>query len=163
MVARTDKPTHSQELQVSLPSDTEIVMTRVFHAPRRLVFEAHSKAEHIQQWWGPRRHRMVSCEMDFRPDGAWRYVLEHNGKQYVFHGVYKEIRAPEGFVWTFEFESEGAGDERYTFNERDGWTTLTARSVFPSKQARDAILKSGMQEGAAETWDRLAEHLATMS
>lgn len=155
---------NSSALTLTLPSDTEIMMTRVFNAPRRLVFEAHTKPEHMKQWWGPREFTMVTCEMDFRPGGKWRYVLRSARGDFAFRGEYREIVAPEKIVWTFEFEGV-PGDvavETMTLVERDGKTTLTTRSVAPSRAARDAVLKSGMQKGAAETWDRLAEHLLTM-
>jgi uncharacterized protein YndB with AHSA1/START domain len=115
-------------LQLTLPSDTEIVMTRVFDAPRRLVFEAHSKPEHLRHWWGPREFTMALCEMDFRPGGKWRYVLRSARGDFAFRGEFREIVAPERIVWTFEFE--GA--------------------------------QSGMEKGAAETWDRLAEYVSTL-
>lgn len=151
-------------LQLTLPSDTEIVMTRVFDAPRRLVFEAHSKPEHLRHWWGPREFTMALCEMDFRPGGKWRYVLRSARGDFAFRGEFREIVAPERIVWTFEFEG-APGDvavETLTLTERDGRTTLTTRSVASSRAARDAVLQSGMEKGAAETWDRLAEYVSTL-
>lgn len=156
--------TNSSALTLTLPSDTEIMMTRVFDAPRRLVFEAHSKPEHLKHWWGPREFSMASCEMDFRPGGMWRYVLRSTRGDFAFRGEYREIVPPERIVWTFEFEG-APGEvavETLTLVERAGKTTLTTRSVAPTRAARDAILQSGMEKGAAETWDRLAEHLQTM-
>jgi uncharacterized protein YndB with AHSA1/START domain len=109
---------------------------------------------------------MVSCEMDFRPGGRWRYVLRKpNGHEYAFRGEFREIVPPERIVWTFEFEG-APGDvavETLTLVERDGITTLTTRSVAASREARDAVLQSGMEAGAAETWDRLEEYVGGMA
>lgn len=153
------------ELTLTLASDTEITMSREFRAPRELVFEAHADCAHIRQWWGPRGHTMATCEMDFRPGGAWRFVdRDADGNELAFFGQYREIVRPERIVWTFGFEGMDGepGEEVLTLEEHDGVTTLTTRSFFPSLEARDATIASGMEHGAAETWDRLAEHLATM-
>ena len=154
-----------RRLIVTLPSDREIQMTRVFDAPRQLVFEAHARAEHLRQWWGPRGFTMQSCELDFRPGGAWRFVLRKpDGREYAFRGEFREIVAPERIVWTFEFEGV-PGDiavETLTLAERDGRTILTARSLYASRESRDATLRSGMEAGAAETWDRLAEYVGRL-
>jgi uncharacterized protein YndB with AHSA1/START domain len=155
----------SGKLTVTTPSDTEIQMTRVFDAPRDLVFEAHSSAEHMKNWWGPRKYETISAEVDFRPGGKWRIVHRGpDGEEYGFHGEYREIVRPERIMWTFEFEGAPGqvAVETVTFEERDGKTTLTAISDAGSKEARDAVLESGMTEGAAETFDRLDEYLETM-
>src|ERR1043165_10303824 len=92
-------------LTLSLPSDREILLTRVFDAPRDLVFEAHSKPEHVRRWWGPARYEMVVCEMDFRPGGTWRFVQRGpEGDEHGFHGEYREIVRPERLAYTFEYE-----------------------------------------------------------
>lgn len=155
----------SGKLTVTTPSDTEIQMTRVFDAPRDLVFEAHSSAEHMKHWWGPRKYETISAEVDFRPGGKWRIVHRGpDGEEYGFHGEYREIVRPERIVWTFEFEGAPGqvAVETVTFEEHDGKTTLTAISDAGSKEARDAVLESGMTEGAAETFDRLEEYLETL-
>ena len=152
-------------MTLSLPSDREIVLTRTFDAPRDLVFEAHSKAEHLRNWWGPRKYETSLCEIDFRPGGTWRMVHRGpDGEEFGFHGEYREIVPPEKIVWTFEFEGApgNVSVETATFEERDGKTILTASAVYDSAEARDAMLQTGMEDGAAETWDRLAEYLATM-
>jgi uncharacterized protein YndB with AHSA1/START domain len=155
---------------VTTPSDTEIVMTRVFDAPRELVFEAHTSCEHVSRWWGPRKYEFASCDIDFRPGGAWRIVHRGpDGDEIAFFGEYLEIVRPERIVWTFAFEgltgreglSGGPGPETMTFEEHDGRTTLTSRSVFPSAEVRDAVLRSGMEEGAVEAYERLDEYLET--
>ena len=152
-------------LTVTTPSDREIVMTRVFDAPRDLVFEAHASCEHLSRWWGPRRYEIVGCEVDFRPGGAWRIVHRGpEGEEYGFRGEYREIVPPERIVWTFEFEGmpSSVSVETLTLEERDGKTTLTATSVFDSVEARDGMLESGMESGAAETYERLDEYLEAL-
>jgi len=155
----------SEAVVVELPSDREIVMTRVINAPRRLVFEAVSKCEHLKHWWGPRRHTMSSCELDFRPGGKWRFVLKGpNGREYGFRGEIREIVPPERVVQTFEFEGLPGhiSVDTLTLTEKDGKTTWHARSVYASVEDRDGMLTSGMEEGANETMDRLDEFLAKM-
>jgi uncharacterized protein YndB with AHSA1/START domain len=93
----------NKSLTVTLPSDLEIKMTRVFAAPRALVFEAHSRCEHIKHWWG-RKENELDCEMDFRTGGHYRFVQRPpDGEAYAFRGEYREIVAPEKIVQTFEF------------------------------------------------------------
>ena len=155
----------SNKLEVSTPSDTEIRMTRTFDAPRDLVFEAHSSAEHIKNWWGPRKYEVVSAEYDFRPGGKWRILHRGpEGDEHGFRGEFKEIVPPERIVWTFEYEGAPGqiAVETMTLEEHDGKTTLTVMSDAGSKEARDGVLESGMQEGAAETYDRLDDYLATL-
>jgi uncharacterized protein YndB with AHSA1/START domain len=150
-------------LSVATPSDLEIVMTRVFDAPRELVFEAHSKCEHIKRWWG--RGNPLDCDMDFRPGGTYRFVERApDGGDYAFRGEYREIVAPERLVQTFEFEGMPGHvvTETLTFVEQDGKTTLTSRSLFDSVEDRDGMLSSGMETGAAQSLDKLAELLETM-
>ncbi|HSD49558.1 MAG TPA: SRPBCC family protein [Actinomycetota bacterium] len=150
---------------MTTPSDREIVMTRVFDAPRELVFDAHSSCEHVSKWWGPREYDVVSCDIDFRPGGAWRIVHRGpSGDEFAFFGEYREIVRPERFVWTFGFEGMPGepGPETYVFEEHDGKTTLTATAVFGSVEERDAVLGSGMESGAAETWERLDEYLEVL-
>ena len=152
----------SGEIKVTTPSDREIVMTRVFDAPRELVFEAHSSCEHMERWWGPRKYTVIDCKMDFRPGGEWRIVHRGpDGEEYGFRGEFREIVPPEKIVWTFEFEGMPGhvSVETLTLDEQDGKTKLTATSLWDSVEDRDGMLETGMQEGAAETWDRLAELL----
>lgn len=163
-----EKASGADTFTISMPSDREIVMTRVFNAPRRLVFDAHSKPEHLSRWWGPRGSTLSVCEMDFRPGGAWRYVVRGaDGTESPFKGVFREIVPPERIVWTFIYDVEPysvhEGIETMTFTEQDGKTTLTTNSLFPSVEVRDGIVASGMEEGSRETWDRLAEHLQSMA
>ena len=157
--------TGSRRLEVTTPSDREIVMTRAFDAPRELVFEAHSSCEHMSRWWGPRGYEIVDCKIDFRPGGAWRIVHRGpDGDEFTFFGEYREIVPPERIVWTFGYEGMPGepGPETMTLEEHDGKTTFKSVSVFDSVEARDAMLESGMEAGAAETMDRLDEYLEVM-
>jgi len=164
MAARTgNKPS----LTVTLPSDCEIMMTRSFDAPRSLVFDAHTKPEHLVHWFGPRGHTLSVCTVDLRPGGAWRFVLrEPDGREMGMKGVYREIVPPARLVYTEIFDDfeEMAGESIVTtiFEELDGKTTVTSTSAYRSKEIRDAVVQSGMEYGAAETYDRLAEYLATV-
>jgi uncharacterized protein YndB with AHSA1/START domain len=156
--------TSSGQLTVTTPSDREIVMTRVFDAPRALVFEAHSKCEHTQRWWG--RGNPLDCEMDFRPGGTYRFVEhEPDGGDHAFRGEYREIVAPERIVQTFEYEGMPGhvSVETLVFTEHDGKTTLTSTTVFDSVEDRDGMLNSGMEAGARESMDHLARLLATLT
>jgi uncharacterized protein YndB with AHSA1/START domain len=153
------------KLEVSTPTDTEIRMTRVFDAPRDLVFEAHSSAEHISKWWGPRKYEVVSAEYDFRPGGKWRILHRGpEGDEHGFRGEFREIVRPELIVWTFEYEGAPGqiAVESMRLEEQDGKTMLTVTSDAGSKEARDAVLQSGMEQGAAETYERLDEYLETL-
>jgi uncharacterized protein YndB with AHSA1/START domain len=118
----------------------------------------------MSNWWGPRKYEFASCEIDFRPGGTWRIVHRGpDGEEYGFHGEYREIVRPERIVWTFEFEgAPGVAVETLTLEEQDGKTTVTATSVWDSVQARDGMLESGMETGAAETYDRLDEYLEVL-
>ncbi len=157
MPARKNDP-----LTVTLPSDREIVMTRTFDAPRRFVFEALSKCEHLKHWWGPRRYELVKCDRDFRPGGKWRFVQRSaDGEEYAFRGEIREIVPNERVVQTFEWEGLPGhiSVETMTLTDKDGKTTWTTRSVFDSVEDRDGTLQSGMEDGANETMDRLEEYL----
>src|SRR3981081_1141860 len=118
-------------LTVTTPSDLEIVMTRVFDAPRALVFEAHSKCEHIARWWGPQKDNF-SCDLDFRPGGTYRFVVHCPEGESAFRGEYREIVAPERIVQTFEFEGMPGHImvETLTFEEQDGKTTMTSTGRY---------------------------------
>ncbi len=146
------------------PSDREVVVTRVVDAPRRLVFEAWTSPKHVPLWMlGPEGWTMPVCEIDLRPGGAWHFVWRRaDGTEMGMHGVYREVSPPERVVHT---ESWGA-DWPETINtlvlsEQAGKTTITLTVLYPSKEARDAALKTGMKEGLSESLARLAEHLRT--
>ena len=149
---------------LTTPSDTEIVMSRMFDAPRELVFKAHTDPAAVAKWWGLRTATTRVEEMDVRPGGKWRYVQsDGQGNEYAFFGEYREVVPPERLVMTFEFEGfpGKVTVDASTFEERDGKTLLTTHSTFASREDRDGMLASGMESGAVETWERLAEYLAT--
>jgi uncharacterized protein YndB with AHSA1/START domain len=156
-------------MQVSTPSDREIAITRTFDAPRDLVFEAWTNPEHVRHWWGWRTSTMIHCEADVRPGGSWRYVTrEENGTEVPFTGVYQEVTRPERLVHTevYDVEPFNSGDPAVVtvmFEEEAGRTTVTVTSLYPTKEVRDIVLGSGMEAGAAESYDRLAERLATLA
>jgi uncharacterized protein YndB with AHSA1/START domain len=145
------------------PGKQEIVMRRNYDAPRALIFRAYTDRSLIPQWWGPRMYTTIVDRLDARPGGLWRFVnRDAEDKEYAFHGVYHEVAAPERIVATFEFEGAPGhvSLETLTLEENNGRTMLTNRSVFQSVADRDAMLQHGMEEGAAETMDRLGELLA---
>ena len=156
----------SKELTVSTPSEREIRMTRVFDAPRDLVFEAHSSCEHMRNWWGPRKYEVASCEIDFRAGGRWRIVHRGPGDEedQGFRGEFREIVRPERIVWTFEWEGMPGhiSEETLTLEEQDGKTLLTAVAQYSSVEDRDGMLQSGMEAGARETYERLDEYLEVL-
>ena len=152
-------------LKIATPSDREIVMTRVFDAPRQLVFDALSKPELLKRWFGPHGHSLVVCEVDFTVGGAWRFVLESpDGRRMAMSGAYQEIVAGERTVHTEAFD-DYPGDSVVTtvLTEHDGKTTLTATALYESREVRDAVIESGMEHGAAETYDRLADLLPSLA
>jgi len=166
MDARNSADDPLARLVLSAGSETQIRLVRSFRAPRRLVFDAFSRPEHLRQWWGPRGHEMVACELDFRAGGAWRCVQRGpGGSEYGFHGVYREIVPGERLVYTFEFDGAPGhvSVETVEFTEREGVTTLVNTVVFESRADRDAMLGAGMETGARQTMDRLDEFLDTLA
>jgi uncharacterized protein YndB with AHSA1/START domain len=153
-------------LQVQANADREIVMTRVFDAPRNLVFDAFTKPELLKQWLlGPPGWSMPVCEIDLRIGGSYRYVWRRDadGTEMGCGGVYREIVPPERLVQTERFDNPWyPGESLITtvLDEQRGKTTLTATMLYESRDARDGILKSGMESGVAASYDRLAELLA---
>jgi len=157
------------QLKLTTPSDREIAMTRVFEAPRRLVFDAHTKPDLVKRWLlGPPGWSMPVCEIDLRVGGKYRYVWRRDtdGTQMGMGGVYREVVAPERIVNTERFdEAWYAGEALNTLVlvEKGGGTTLTQTMRYESREARDAVLKSDMESGVAASYDRLAELLASPS
>jgi len=148
------------------PGKPTIVITRVFDAPARLVFDAYTKPEHLARWWGLHGSTLRVCEVDLRPGGAWRFVLRApDGNDYGFGGEYREITPPERLVYTFRFDGAPGAEavETLTFVEKDGKTTLTSTTLHTSIENRDGHVRSGMEEGMRQTMERLAKHLGTMS
>src|SRR5437899_5503263 len=151
-------------LKVTTPTEREIVLTRVFDAPRSLVFDAMTKPELLKRWFGPRGWSLVVCEVDLKVGGAWRFVLRGpDGTEMGMRGVYREIVPPERSVHTESFDDyPGESQVTAVFVEQHGKTTLNATVLYPSKEVRDIVIQSGMEHGAAESYDKLAELLASV-
>jgi uncharacterized protein YndB with AHSA1/START domain len=157
-----------RKLQITTPSDREIAMTRTFDAPRRLVFDAFTRPELIKRWLGVRAGwTMPVCEVDLRVGGKYRYVWRGpKGNDMGMGGVFREIVAPERIVATEKFdESWYAGEavDTTVFVEKGGRTTVTMAVRYESKEARDGVLATPMATGVAESYDKLAEYLASVA
>jgi len=149
-------------LKVTTPSDREIVLTRVFDAPRHLVWDAFTKPELLKRWFGPRGWSLVVGEVDLRVDGGFRFVLRGpDGKTMGMRGVYREIVPPDRSVHIESFDDyPGESQVTAVFVEEEGKTMLTATVLYPSKEIRDIVIQTGMEHGAAESYEKLAELLA---
>lgn len=156
----------------------ELIMERVFDAPRELVFKAFSEEEHLKQWWGPKGWSLTFCDIDFRPGGVWHYCMKCVDKdQGEFYGmeswgkaVYAEIIEGEKIVYTDHFsDAEGGINEdmpaatiTMTFLEHDGKTKLINHATYPTAEALQQVLDMGMEEGTGLMFDCLDEHLAAI-
>jgi uncharacterized protein YndB with AHSA1/START domain len=159
---------NSATFTVTTPSDREIQVTRVFDAPRQLVFDAFTKAELIKRWLtGPPGWTFKVCEMDAKVGGAYRYVWRGpDGTEMGMRGVIKEIVRPERIVATEQFDEAwypGEAIDTTVFAEERGKTTLTLTVQYASREARDMALKSGMDQGMAAGYNRLEELLPTFA
>ena len=157
--------TSSGSATVTLPTDEQILVTREFDAPRRLVYEAWTTPELVRRWWHAKRGEVTVAEIDLRVGGKWRYVaVTDGGFEVAFHGEFLEIVTDERIVSTEIYEGAWQGDEpeqgtrnTATFMEEDGRTTLTLLIEAPSKELRDAIIESGMEAGLQDALDLLEE------
>jgi uncharacterized protein YndB with AHSA1/START domain len=155
-------------LKLMTQGDREIVMTRALDAPRRLVFDAFTKPELVKQWLlGPPGWSMPICEIDLRVGGVYRYVWrrDSDGSEMGMGGVYREIAAPERLVATEKFDQPwypGEAVGTTVLVEQGGKTAITQTVLYQSQEARDAVLKSGMERGVAASYDRLADLLASL-
>lgn len=151
---------------IAEPGKQQITMSRVFAAPRDLVFRVLTDPGHIPQWWGKREHTTIVDKMDVKAGGLWRYVQrDRQGNEFAFHGVYHAITAPERVVDTFEFEGMPGHVLLETLileAQGSGKTRLTVSSIFQSVADRDGMLSSGMEEGSNESYDRLEELFAKL-
>jgi uncharacterized protein YndB with AHSA1/START domain len=157
----------TRTLKISTPGDLEIVITRDFDAPRSLIFDAMSKPELLERWLlGPPGWSMVECEIDLRVGGTFRHVWRNaDGTEMAMHGVYREVLQPERIVRTESFDvgcDAQMGEQVATLilTEKNGRTTLTVTVLYPSKEARDATIASGMERGVAASYDRLEDLVA---
>ncbi len=149
--------------QVTLPTDTQILITREFDAPKHLVYKAWTTPELVRQWWTAKRGEMRVCEIDLRVGGAWRYVMVADGGFEVgFHGEYREIVPNERLVSTEAYEGIPDADAHASLNtltltEVDGRTMLTVLVEHPTKEGRDMHVESGMEAGMQDAMDLLEE------
>ena len=149
---------------VERKSDRELVITRTFNAPARLVFQAWTTPELIKRWWAPKSSGMslLSCEVDVRAGGRYRYEFGREGSEpmMAFFGKYIDVVPNARLVWTNE-ESEGGAVSTLTFEEKAGKTVLVLHEIYPSKEALDASME-GMEDGMPETFAQLDELLVTL-
>jgi uncharacterized protein YndB with AHSA1/START domain len=153
---------NSGTFTVTTPSEREIQMTRLFDAPRALVFEAMTKPEHITQWWGNlgEGYSVPVCEVDLRVGGKWRFVNRMpNGDSAAFYGEYREVAPPDRVVFTEFFEPfpDTGSVVTAVLTEENGKTRLTATVAYPSREVRDMVKATGMERGAALSYDRLED------
>lgn len=152
------------ETVVTLPSDTEVHVERVFDAPRDLVWDCYTDEALVADWLGPRRLKMRIEKWDFRVGGEWHYFhIDEGGNEYEFFGEFREIEQPSKVVQTFNFVMEPqppASTDSVEFVELDdGRTRLIANTTFESKEQRDGMVQSGMEKGMTESFERLEEIL----
>lgn len=149
---------------VTLPSETEILITREFDAPRHLVYEAWTIPELIKRWWAGKRGEVTVAEVDLRVGGAWRYAMTTSeGFEIAFNGEFSEVVPNERLAFTEIFEGMPgaevhpgeAGNNVATFTEAGGRTTLELLSSYPSREIRDMVIDSGMEGGMQEGWDEM--------
>jgi uncharacterized protein YndB with AHSA1/START domain len=153
-------------LTITTPTEREVVITRVFEAPRHLVFDALTKPALLRRWYGPAGWSLIVCDIDLRNGGAWRFVVRRaDGKDIGQYGVYQEVIAPERIVNTESWEDWNPGETLVTtvLEEHDGRTTFTSTMLFPTREVRDIVMKSGLEHGAREGYEKLATCLASMS
>jgi uncharacterized protein YndB with AHSA1/START domain len=164
--------TSSGTATITLPSDEEILITRVFDAPKHLVYRAWTTPDLVMRWWAGKRGTMTSVEIDLRVGGRWRYVMAHGeSSEIAFHGDFREIVPNERIVTTEVYEQAGAGEGAglepplniVTFTEAGGRTTLELLVQAGSRELRDIILESGMEAGMQEQMDLLEALAQTLT
>ena len=154
-------------LSITTPSDREIVLTRTFKAPRTLVWDAVTKAEHVRRWYGCAAFTFSTCEIDLRVGGAYRFTFGGpDGHVTTLEGIYTEVTSPERLVFLERFGMPGFTSDEYqvtsTFVEHGGKTTLTTTILHSSKENRDGQLNAGIDKGVEPAYERIAELVATM-
>jgi uncharacterized protein YndB with AHSA1/START domain len=152
---------------VELKDDRAIVIERTFRAPPRLVFEAWTKAEFVRRWWAPKSMgaEIVDCQADVRVGGKFRYVTRAGGDEFAFSGTYSEVSPPSRLVYTMFFEPMmdlGATVVTVTFEERGESTLVVSHELYPSAEARQGAVASGMEQGLRITYDQLEELVASL-
>jgi len=147
---------------ITTPNDRQIVVTRLFDAPRAVVFEAWTKAEHVTRWWDPSGVPLAICEIDLRPNGAFRWVnrAPDGGEGHSFSGIYREIAPPEKLVFTSPSDPGQGGT--LVFTEQGKKTKLTLTIECATRKDRDALLQMRVDAGTAQTLENLAAYLPAM-
>lgn len=138
-------------------------MSRIFDAPREMVWKAFTDPKLVPQWWGLRTSTTIVDKLDLREGGVWRFVqMDPDGNEHAFNGVFKEVSAPERLAYTFEYEPLAGRISTDTIileELPDGKTKITSRTTFDALEDLEGMLQSGMEDGAVESWDRLEEFL----
>jgi uncharacterized protein YndB with AHSA1/START domain len=166
MFAKKDETAPKNKTSMELRGDREIVISRTFNAPPRIVFDAWTKADLVRRWWAPKSHcvEMKSCDADVRVGGKYRYVLKHEQSEIAFNGKYVEITPYTRLVYTHVFEMYPDAEMMITatFEDRGDQTHMISHEVYPTAEARAGALASGMEHGMLETMDQLDELVATL-
>jgi uncharacterized protein YndB with AHSA1/START domain len=154
---------NTDTLTVTTPTDREIVLRRVFDAPRRMLFDALTKPELLKRWFGARGWNLVVCEVDLRVGGSWRFVSRGpDGTDMGHSGAYREIQPPDHLVYTELFDDQSYPGESlitHVLVEQNGKTTLTSTLLYASQKGRDIVLRYPMERGVGQGYDRLDELL----
>ena len=165
----TQRQSRKGSATVTTPSDTEILIERVFDAPAHVVYRAYTEPALVKRWWGFESSEWLACDIDLRVGGTWRYVTRDDGVEVGFHGTYHELSAPVRIVHTEVYEGLPVEDpdafpaiDTVDFLEQDGTTTLRVHVQMPSKEARDGLLASGMEQGMQVSYDRMEDVLTTL-
>lgn len=157
---------NSSSFKVTTPSDEEIAMTRLFNAPAALVFEVMTRPEHVAKWWGQlgEGYSVPLCEIDLRVGGKWRFVNRHPHGEVAFRGVYREIAPPDRLVYTETMEPHPEPGSVVTtiLSEEGGKTRVTVIARYETKEVRDIVLGTGMEKGAAASYDQLENLVAEL-
>jgi len=164
MIAST---ANKNSFDVSQPSACEVRLTRLFDAPPALVYDVMTKPEHVRRWWGQlgEGYSVPVCEIDLRVGGKWRFVNRHPKGEVTFYGEYRELNAPGRCVFTEIFADfpDVVSVVTSVLTEENGKTRLTATVQYPSQEIRDMVVSTGMEKGAALSYDRLEDLLAELS
>jgi uncharacterized protein YndB with AHSA1/START domain len=155
----SERTAMKNDTTVERTSDRELVVTRTFNAPARIVFDAWTRPELFKRWWVPKSCglSLLSCEMDVRAGGTYRLVFSHpaSPEPMAFFGRYNEVTPPSRLVWTNDEGGEDGAVTTVTFEERRAETLVVMRDLYPSKEALDAAIASGSTSGFSETFEQL--------